>query len=196
MSESPTDTHADISPDDLDIPSVKDGKVLIVDDEEQLVDLQVHRISKRYEAIPAYGGEEALEKVDRSVDVVLLDRRMPNLDGDDVAKEICSKGYDCQIVLVTAIDPDDAILNLPIDEYITKPVGDNELSNEVEHQLRIKKLNTTTSEIEAVKNKIEAFEKEYPPAELRSRESYKTLTSQKDLLEEIRDELKSTIEAE
>lgn len=196
MSESPTDTLADVSPDDLDISSVKDGKVLIVDDEEHLVDLHVHRISRRYDAIPAYGGEEALEKIDHSVDVVLLDRRMPDIDGDEVAKTICSEGYDCQIVLVTAIDPDDSILDLPLDEYITKPVGKNELSDEVEHQLRIQKLNTTTTEIEAVKNKIEAFENEYHPAELRDRESYQTLVSQKDLLAEIRDELRSAIGAE
>ncbi|MDX1748088.1 MAG: response regulator, partial [Halobacteriales archaeon] len=65
-------------PDDEDRPVV-----LIVDDEPEIVDLYNRRLKGTYAVRTAYGGTEALEEADESVDIVLLDRRMPDLSGDD-----------------------------------------------------------------------------------------------------------------
>lgn len=96
--------------------------VLVVDDESDLADLYAEWLSGDYQVRTAYGGEEALEQYDEDVDVVLLDRRMPVLSGDEVLSEIRDRGGDCRVVMVTAVDPDFDILEMGFDEYVTKPV--------------------------------------------------------------------------
>jgi len=79
-----------------------------------------------HEVRTAYSGEEALEKVDEDVDIVLLDRLLPDLPdlpGDEVLERVRERGLDCRVVMVTAVDPDFDIVELPVDEYIHKPVG-------------------------------------------------------------------------
>ena len=70
----------------------------------------------------AYGGEEALEKADEDVDLVFLDRQMPDMSGDDVLERVRERGLDCRVVMVTAVDPDFDIVEMPFDDYLTKPV--------------------------------------------------------------------------
>ena len=51
--------------------------VLVVDDERDLADLYAAWLEMEYEVVTAYGGEEAIDTMDRSVDVALVDRLMP-----------------------------------------------------------------------------------------------------------------------
>jgi len=65
--------------------------VLVVDDEHHLADLYTDYLADDHEVLTAYGGEEALELLDdpdTDVDVTLLDRRMPDLSGDEVLAAI------------------------------------------------------------------------------------------------------------
>jgi CheY-like chemotaxis protein len=64
--------------------------VLIVDDESEVADVYALRLREEYETRTAYGGEEALDTIDSDMDVVLLDRRMPDLSGDEVLERIRS----------------------------------------------------------------------------------------------------------
>lgn len=105
--------------------------VLVVDDDRRLVDLYVEGLSDDYTVRTAYDGEEALGKFDDEVDVILLDRRMPGLSGDEVLESIRDRGYDCRVVMVTAVDADIDILDMEFDGYITKPVTIEELQDTV-----------------------------------------------------------------
>ena len=67
----------------------KDGRsakpvVLVVDDDEDLADTCEYWLRDDYDVRVAYGGEDALNQIDETGDVVLLDRRMPKLSGDAV----------------------------------------------------------------------------------------------------------------
>ncbi|WP_338741046.1 response regulator [Haloplanus salilacus] len=109
--------------------------VLVVDDERDLTDLYEVWLSDDYHVRTAYGGEEALAAHDDAVDVVLLDRRMPDLSGDEVLERLRDQGSDCQVVMVTAVDPDFDILEMGFDGYVTKPVDRDQLQSVVERML-------------------------------------------------------------
>lgn len=109
--------------------------VLIVDDEQDLADLYAGFLADDYIVQTAYGGEDALDQYDEDVDIVLLDRRMPTTSGDEVLSTIREYESDCQVVMVTAVDPDFDVLDMGIDGYLTKPVGSDDLHAVVEQML-------------------------------------------------------------
>lgn len=106
--------------------------VMIVDDEPILVQLYTAVLEEEYEVRSATSGTEALEKIDDTFDIVLLDRRMPDLSGDEVLSELRNRELDCQVAMLTAVQPDTDIVDMPFDEYLTKPVGRDDLRELVE----------------------------------------------------------------
>lgn len=115
-----------------------DPVVLVVDDDRELADLFTRWLADRYSVKTAYSGAEGLELLDESVDVVLLDRRMPDMTGDTVLENAREQDLECRIALVTAIEPDFDILEMGFDEYLVKPVSCDELQDVVEVLLRRK----------------------------------------------------------
>lgn len=101
--------------------------VLIVDDEREVADVYALRLDSEYETRTAYGGQEALEEMDQSVDVVLLDRRMPGMSGDEMLAKLVERGITAKVAMLTAVEPDRDIVDMPFDDYITKPVDHNGL---------------------------------------------------------------------
>lgn len=106
--------------------------VLIVDDNSELADVYAQFLSDTYTVKTAYGGEEALERLDDSVDVVLLDRRMPDLSGEAVLSTIRERRVDCQVALVTSMEMDYDSLPLGFDDYVQKPASKATLRTLVE----------------------------------------------------------------
>ncbi|WP_115891263.1 bacterio-opsin activator domain-containing protein [Haloferax sp. Atlit-48N] len=110
--------------------------VLVVDDDEDLADTCRYWLDgERFAVETAYGGAEALCRLDETVDVVLLDRRMPNVTGDDVLEEIRERGLDCRVAMMTAVEPDTDIVEMPFDAYLVKPVSESEVKETVEELL-------------------------------------------------------------
>ncbi|MFA1610753.1 bacterio-opsin activator domain-containing protein [Halobellus rubicundus] len=119
---------------DVDTPEAN-PVVLVVDDDKDLADTCEYWLRDDFDVRLAYGGEEALEAVDEAVDVVLLDRRMPDLSGDEVLAEIDARGLDCRVAMMTAVEPDTDIVDMPFDEYLVKPVGEDDVVGTVEELL-------------------------------------------------------------
>ena len=109
--------------------------VLIVDDDQALADTCEYWLREEYDVRVAYGGKQALEQVDADVDVVLLDRRMPDLSGDEVLDVIDDRGLDCRVAMMTAVAPDTDIVEMPFDEYLVKPVDEESVTETVEELL-------------------------------------------------------------
>jgi len=98
--------------------------VLIVDDEPALLDLYETWLADLEVAITrANCGAEALERCHEGIDVVLLDRHMPRLSGDELLHELRDRGFDPRVAFVSAATPDVRIVDLDIDAYLTKPVA-------------------------------------------------------------------------
>ena len=110
-------------------------KLLLVDDEPELVDIYEMWFEEKYATRTAHSGQQALEVFDEDIDAVLLDRRMPGMSGDEVLERLREEGHGCPVVMVTAVEPDQGIVELPFDEYVIKPADRAELLETVERAL-------------------------------------------------------------
>lgn len=111
--------------------------ILVVEDEEDLAALYEIWLSERYDVVVAHDGESGLEAMSDDVDVVLLDRRLPGMHGDEVLHVIRETGHRTPVVMVTAVDPDTDIVDLPFDDYVTKPLTKAVLLTIVERMRRL-----------------------------------------------------------
>lgn len=158
--------------------------VLVVDDEEEVADVYALRLRSDYETRVAYGGEDALDTIDIDVDIVLLDRRMPDISGDEVLEQIREKGYDCRVIMLTAVDPGLDIVEMPFDDYLCKPVEKEDLVAAIEQQRQIQRYDEQLSEYFEVTSKLALLESELPPQEREQSEELERLTERADALRE------------
>lgn len=133
--------------------------VLVVDDEPEVADIYALRLEDEYETAVAYGGEEALERIDEDIDIVLLDRRMPDLRGEDVLDRIREQDYDCRVIILTAVDPGLDIVDMPFDDYLCKPVERRDLVEAIDYQLRLQEYDERLSEYLELKSKLSLLER-------------------------------------
>jgi two-component system response regulator AdeR len=164
-------------------PTLSDATVLIVDDEQSLADLYAYWIDEFATAHTAYDGTEALEKLDDEIDVMLLDRRMPGLSGDEVVDEIEHRDLDVRIVMVTAVDPGFDIVDMGIDDYLIKPVDQTELVDTVERMLVRSTYDDQLQEKFQLVEKKVTLEAAKTPHELEESEEYAELTRRLDAIE-------------
>ena len=105
--------------------------VLVVDDEVRIRDLVRRYLEHEgHQVLTAGSGAEALEVAGRvAVDLIVLDLRLPDITGEEVAAEI-RKSSDVPILMLTAkVDERDRIhgLEAGADDYVTKPFSPREL---------------------------------------------------------------------
>lgn len=110
-------------------------RILVVDDDDEIRDLYAAFLQDRYSVDIAANGKEALDVVSEETAVVLLDRVMPGLSGDEALAELRAEGYDCRVALVTAVEPEIDVVELGFDDYLVKPVSASELRNVVDSLL-------------------------------------------------------------
>ncbi|QLD89267.1 HalX domain-containing protein [Natronomonas salina] len=165
--------------------------VLVVDDERDLADLYAAWLESDYEVRTAYGGEGAIEALDESVDVALIDRLMPTISGDEVLEYVRSEGYECRVAMVTAVEPDFDIIEMGFDEYIVKPIRHGDLTEVVESLVSRSTYDRQLQEFFALASKRAALQSQKSAHELDESEAYADLEVE---LEELRDELHRTTE--
>jgi len=163
-------------------------EVLVVDDEARLADLFAAWLQSDWTVETAYDGEEALAAMTDSVEVVLLDRRMPGLSGDDVLERIREQGYDSRVVMVTAVDPDFDIIELGFDDYLVKPVAKDDLLEMVDDVVARSKYEADIQEYYALVSKKALLEAEKTDRELATNAEYQGLRDRVDELEARADE--------
>lgn len=105
--------------------------VLVVDDEVRIRDLVRRYLEHEgHQVLTAGSGAEALEVAGHTgVDLIVLDLRLPDITGEEVAAEI-RKTNDVPILMLTAkVDERDRIHGLEVgaDDYVTKPFSPREL---------------------------------------------------------------------
>lgn len=106
--------------------------VLVVDDDPRLADLFAAWLEPDWTVTTAYGGEQALEVISDAIDVVLLDRRMPGLSGDEVLSLLRASGYDCAVIIVSAIGPSSELVEGRFDDYLVKPISKSQLIEKID----------------------------------------------------------------
>lgn len=113
---------------------------------------------------------------DDDVDAILLDRRMPGVSGDEVLTALREQGYDCPVAMLTAVDPDEDILKLDVDDYFVKPVDQEEIREAVATLTARTRYDDEFRSYFATVSKKVAMETNLSEQELASSDAYQTLT--------------------
>jgi putative two-component system response regulator len=132
------------APDQWKFPRSDKARVLIVDDEESNRKLLTRLLSRQYDVVTLQDGEEALALLERvDVDVVLLDVRLPGLDGFEVCSrlKVMPRTRLVPVVLVTGLDAREHRLrgiHVGADDFLTKPFDAEELHARLASLVRLK----------------------------------------------------------
>lgn len=101
--------------------------ILVAEDNESNYILMTYILKKDYQILRAANGQEAVDKVEEGgVDLILMDIKMPVMDGLEATRIIRAKKPDLPIIALTAnaFDSDrDSALQAGCNEFITKPVN-------------------------------------------------------------------------
>ncbi len=117
------------------------ANILVVDDEKQIRAVIVAYLKEEgHRVLEAENGMEALQTLeDHKVDLMILDRMMPMVSGEQVLKTLRDKDDSLPVILLTAkVTESDRVegLDLGADDYVTKPFGNRELMARVRALLR------------------------------------------------------------
>ncbi|MDP2620017.1 MAG: response regulator [Hyphomicrobiales bacterium] len=109
-------------------------RILIVDDDTAVRRSYLRSLESFSSNVEAAGdGEEALQTMERKpFDVVLLDMRMPGLDGLSVLRTIKQKWPESEVVIITGyptVDSAKEAVRLGAYDYLAKPVGPQDVIN-------------------------------------------------------------------
>lgn len=121
--------------------------ILFAEDDKELNDLISYFLKNHnFNVISCFNGQEALNQFNNSVDIVISDIMMPQIDGFGLAEKIREQNSDVPILFLSARD--DKLskqygYKLGIDDYITKPFDLDEL---------LMKLNALTRRLNIISN--------------------------------------------
>ena len=112
------------------------SKIMVVDDEVKECELLERFLERKgYDVITFYNGEKALERVKyEKPDVILLDIKMPGMDGIEVLRNIREFDKDVGVIMVTALNDKAtgiAATRLGANDYVTKPVDLDHLETSI-----------------------------------------------------------------
>jgi len=171
-----------------------DATVLVVDDEAEVADVYALRLRGQYETETAYGGVAALDRLDDDIDVVLLDRRMPDVGGDEVLEEIRERDVSTRVIMITAVDPDFDIIDMPFDDYLCKPIEKEDLVAAIDQQLAARRYDDRLSEYLEVTSKLALLKGEKTARTLDGNDGVESLERRADTLQAEMDDALSDFE--
>jgi DNA-binding response OmpR family regulator len=115
-------------------------KVLVVDDDAELLDLMSYALRREgYSVLGAADGKQAISRwQEAKPDIVLLDGRLPRLNGFEVCRRIRHESK-VPVIMLTALDDEDDIvrgLDMGADDYLVKPFSVKQLTARMRAVLR------------------------------------------------------------
>ena len=114
------------------------AKVLLVDDEPEFVAILTQRLSKRnYSVTFAHSGKDALARLegDKGIEVVILDVKMPGLNGIETLKLIRKKWPQIEVIMLTSHSTLNSAINaikLGAHDFLLKPIEIEKLVSKME----------------------------------------------------------------
>ena len=109
------------------------AKILLVDDERPFVETMIKRLQKRdLEIVPAHDGQEALDVLDQDgqIEVVILDIKMPVMDGMEALGKIKAKHPLVEVIMLTGhatVETGIEGMKMGAFDYLMKPCNTDEL---------------------------------------------------------------------
>ncbi len=128
------------------------GRILVVDDDPNAVEILTRMLAREgYSTVSAGGGKVALETLAlQTVDVILLDVMMPDMDGLQVCESLRAdeRLRRIPVILLTAKDDIETRsrgMSLGVSEYLTKPINRRELFTRIDAQLHARAIDKQLS---------------------------------------------------
>jgi putative two-component system response regulator len=148
--------------------------VLIVDDTQTNIEILMELLYEKYDVLASLDGNDALEIIkEESVDLILLDIMMPEIDGFEVCKRLKSdkKTSNIPVIFITAKTDDESIekaYEVGGVDYITKPFRAREVLSRIANHLMLSEQNITlegmvkqkTKELQELNEELEATQRE------------------------------------
>jgi DNA-binding response OmpR family regulator len=170
--------------------------ILLVEDDPELASRHTEFLDDEYQVTTVHSGETALETLGDEFDVILLDRRLPVVSGNEVLAAIENRNLDCRVALVTAVAPDFDIINLGIDDYLVKPVTRAELRETISRLLSLDEYTEHKRKLTAKRLKRNLLEVEKSRRELHGSPEFVELTAEIDELEAEMESIAESLDVE
>ena len=168
--------------------------ILIVEDEKPIAELYEEVLKQEYQVESVYNGGEALTRVEEEFDVVILDRRLPGMSGDEILDQMSSRNIDCRVAMVSAVDPDFDVIEMGFDDYLIKPVENDDLRETVDRLLALDEYEDLYQKLSSKLVKKNIIQVEKTDEELRHHGEYQRLTDSIEELEQKLDSLETAQE--
>lgn len=153
------------------------AEVLVVEDDQSLAELYAEWLAESYDVHTANDGAEALEQLDETIDVVLLDRMMPGLSGGEVLEAIRDTDFDPRVAMVTAVTPDLDVVQMGFDAYLEKPIEAASLRETVDRMLTRAEYDEKLQELFSLIERKETLEAVQKTENLENSDEYRSLTA-------------------
>ncbi|MEO8457304.1 MAG: response regulator [Chloroflexota bacterium] len=116
-------------------------RVLVIDDDQALLRmLRLSLASAGVNVVTASDGLIGLERLkEHGFDVILLDLQMPNMDGRAFYREMRNRGYDTNVVIVSAYGAEEAKRELNAAAAMPKPLDPDQLVETVQRVAALSK---------------------------------------------------------
>jgi DNA-binding response OmpR family regulator len=115
---------------------------------------------------------------------------MPEISGDEVLTRIREKGLNIRVAMVTAVDPDFDIIEMPFDDYVIKPVSREDLFETIERLLTCSEYEERLRRYYALTAKHATLLANKPESELSESDRFEQLETE---MHEMRESLDETI---
>jgi two-component system response regulator AdeR len=159
-----------------DVPTV-----LVVDDDPDVAAAYEMWLGESADVRTVHGAEAALDTLDETVDIVLLDRHMPGRSGDAVVADIRDRHRACMIAAVSAAAPSIDATGPPFDMYLQKPVSRADLVTAVETLQERASYGRTLRSLCALAEKRVALQETKTKAQLRESSAFDQLATEIEL---------------
>lgn len=165
-------------------PTESNRTVLVVDDEEPFARTVALWLDEYWTTMVATDGEEAVQRYGPHVDAVLLDRRMPRLSGDEALDRIRDQDGSARVAMMTALEPDLDIVDLPFDMYLEKPVDRQEVVDATRTLLERADYSQELQALYALSSKIAELRSKYPEETLADDDRFRRLLDERSRVRE------------
>jgi DNA-binding HxlR family transcriptional regulator/DNA-binding response OmpR family regulator len=156
--------------------------VLLADDDARLLELYTLWLVVDYDIVTATDGRNALHLFEESIDVAVLDRSMPVLNGDEIAASVEHIDQRTPVAILTSQQVTPADVSLPADRLLRKPITEDALRTAIEELNRLATEAPVAREIQARRHRLE-FVEAHLGSTVRSTEPYRLAKAELDRLE-------------
>lgn len=129
------------------------SSVLILEDERMVASILADYFPELYDAYHVRTGEEALEKYTDEIDLVIIDRKLDGMSGDEVAARIRAEHERQLVLFVSGVEPGNDLYELECDDYIHKPVEEDEMKTRLELLFNRAELDSTARSYLSLRSK-------------------------------------------